>query len=243
MTVPVFYSEHIDPTASSLTLTGDEANHATVRRVRPGEQVDVTDGRGRTAHCTVQRSERDALECAVGSVEDQVMPQPSLTVVQALPKGDRGEVAVETMTEVGVDRVVPWAAARCITRWKGERGERSRRRWRAVSVAAAKQAGRAWWPQVAELATTRTLADLLRTADCAVVLHEEATTPLVTLQPPRSGSVVLVVGPEGGIGADELDVLSGAGAVPARLGPTVLRTSTAGTVAAGVVLAATQRWC
>jgi 16S rRNA (uracil1498-N3)-methyltransferase len=162
--------------------------------------------------------------------------------VQALPKGDRGELAVETMTETGVDAVVPWAAARCITQWRGERGAKSLAKWRATAREAGKQSRRLRFPEVAESATTKQVAALLAAADFAAVLHEEGAQPLATVDLPETGSIVLVVGPEGGVSPDELAVFAQAGAKPYRLGRSVLRTSTAGTAATALLLARTGRW-
>jgi 16S rRNA (uracil1498-N3)-methyltransferase len=167
--------------------------------------------------------------------------QPRFVVVQALPKGDRGELAVETMTEVGVDVVVPWAASRCVTRWRAARGEKALSRWRTSSHSAAKQSRRSWFPEVAEPATTAEVAELLSAAAVGAVLHESAVDPLASVDLPGSGDVVLVVGPEGGVSDDELSAFRDAGATTYRLGETVLRTSTAGT-AALAVLSAKARW-
>jgi 16S rRNA (uracil1498-N3)-methyltransferase len=134
------------------------------------------------------------------------------------------------MTEVGVDVVVPWAAARCIAKWT----DKSLQRWRSTAQEAAKQSRRAWFPEVREVAST---ADVVGLPGQLVVLHEEASTPLSAVE--LTGDVVLVVGPEGGIGADELAALGG---TAVRLGDTVLRTSTAGAAAAAVVSSRTGRW-
>jgi 16S rRNA (uracil1498-N3)-methyltransferase len=162
--------------------------------------------------------------------------------VQALPKGERGELAVEVLTEVGVDRVVPWAAARSVAVWKGERALRSHAKWQATAREAAKQSRRSWLPTVAPLAATADLAALVAEADLALVLHEDATETLAALDVPASGRIVVVVGPEGGIAPDELAVLTDAGAHVVRLGAEVLRTSTAGVVAVAALLARTPRW-
>ena len=164
------------------------------------------------------------------------------TVVQALPKGDRGELAVETMTETGVDAVVPWAASRCITQWKGERGQKALGKWRATAREAGKQSRRVRFPEVAELATTKQVVALLADADLAAVLHEEGSEPLATAALPTTGHIVLVVGPEGGVSPDELAAFAQAGAKPCRLGRSVLRTSTAGTAATALLLGRTGRW-
>ncbi len=224
-------------------LGGPEGRHAAaVRRLRVGERLDVTDGAGAALECEVRSVGRDELECVVLSRRAPTRDGPRLVVAQALAKGDRGELAVEMLTEIGVDEIVPWAAARCIVRWDGERGERSRARWTRTAQEAAKQSRRHAWPLVGPLAGTAALAGRVRRASLAVVLHETATTPLAGLAralPPgaEAGEILLVVGPEGGVADGEIEALTAAGAVAGRLGPTVLRTSTAGVVAAAVVLA------
>ena len=164
-------------------------------------------------------------------------PSPRLTLVQALAKGDRGELAVELATEVGVDAVLPWSAARCVVRWDGDRGSKALERWRSTAREAAKQARRAWFPEVGEPVTTAQVAALPGTV---LVLHEAASVPLTSVD--LTGDLVLVVGPEGGLTDEELQVLSAAGATAVRLGETVLRTSTAGAAALAVVSSRTGRW-
>jgi 16S rRNA (uracil1498-N3)-methyltransferase len=246
MTAPVFVQPAVaDATAgAALWLEGPEGRHAvSVKRLRVGERLLLTDGRGTGAPAVVAEVVgKDRLRADVLEVRHESAPSPSVTVVQALPKGDRGELAVETMTETGTDAIVPWAAARCVTQWKGERGAKALAKWRATAREAGKQSRRLRFPEVAELATTRQLAALLSGAELAVVLHEEGTEPLATTELPAAGRIVLVVGPEGGIGAAELDALTAAGARPCRLGPSVLRTSTAGTAATAVLLSRTGRW-
>ena len=169
-------------------------------------------------------------------------PEPRITVVQALPKGDRGELAVELMTEIGVDAIIPWAAQRCVVRWQGDRGERALAKWRSAAREAAKQSRRAWLPEVLALASLADVAKRASDAACAIVLEADAESALSHLTLPDQGEIVLVVGPEGGITPAERAALAEAGAVEARLGPTVLRTSTAGAAAAAVLLTRTSRW-
>jgi 16S rRNA (uracil1498-N3)-methyltransferase len=229
--------------ADRIMLDGDEGRHAAVvRRIRPGETVELTEGRGNVARCVVVAADRSGLVCEVWERAEVPPAAPRIVVAQALPKGDRGEIAVETMTEVGVDEIIPWFAQRTVTRWRGDRGDRALRRWRATAREAAKQSRRAWLPEVADPVTTAVLAQRLAGAEQAIVLHEDATQPIGDMAMPKTGEVVLVVGPEGGITPDELAVFDAAGAVRVALGPTVLRTSTAGTVAAAVVLSRTGRW-
>lgn len=223
-----------------VRLDGPDGRHAaTVRRTRVGEQVELVDGTGLRLRCAVTSVGRDWLEADVVSASHEPEPTPRLVVVQALAKGDRSELAVETVTEVGADVVVPWAASRSVVQWRGERAARSLARWRSTAREAAKQARRSRTPEVTEPATTADVAGLLADAALAVVLHESATVPLSSLTVPDSGDLVVVVGPEGGISDEELAAF---GVEPVRLGATVLRTSTAGVAACSALLSRTARW-
>ncbi|MCL7426981.1 16S rRNA (uracil(1498)-N(3))-methyltransferase [Streptomyces sp. YS415] len=245
MTAPVFVVERLDAAPGGrYVLDGPEGRHAvSVKRLRSGEDVVLTDGAGRWADCVVLEAEgKDRLTVRVDSVAEEPAPRPRITVVQALPKGDRGELAVETMTEVGVDGIVPWSASRCITQWKGERGLKALGKWRATAREAGKQSRRVRFPEVADAATSKQVAALLAKADFAAVLHESGTEPLAAAELPTEGEIMLVVGPEGGVSPEELALFEEAGARPYVLGPTVLRTSTAGTAAAALLLGRTGRW-
>ncbi|MBC9716222.1 16S rRNA (uracil(1498)-N(3))-methyltransferase [Streptomyces sp. TRM66268-LWL] len=246
MTAPVFVVESLEGAGPGavLTLDGPEGRHAvSVRRLQIGEEIVLTDGQGRAAAGHVLRTEgKDKLFVEASELREEPEPAPRITVVQALPKGDRGELAVEIMTETGVDGIVPWAASRCITQWKGERGAKSLNKWRATAREAGKQSRRLRFPEVGELASTKQVAALLGEASFSAVLHEEGSEPLASAELPASGSIVLVVGPEGGVSPKELEAFAAAGAKPYRLGPSVLRTSTAGTAAAALLLGRTGRW-
>ncbi|MEV3991162.1 16S rRNA (uracil(1498)-N(3))-methyltransferase [Streptomyces sp. NPDC049837] len=244
MTAPVFLVDHVPGTPGAVTLDGPEGRHAvSVRRLRVGEEIVLTDGAGTGAYGTVAAVEgKDRLDVAVTEVRTEPAPSPRITVVQALPKGDRGELAVETMTETGVDAIVPWAASRCITQWKGDRGLKALGKWRATAREAGKQSRRLRFPDVADAASTKRVAELLAAADFAAVLHEEGAEPLAAAELPATGDIVLVVGPEGGVAPDELAAFAEAGAKPYRLGRSVLRTSTAGTAATALLLGRTGRW-
>ena len=197
------------------------------------------DGAGLIASCVVTGVHRDQLELAVESRREVPRPRPLITVIQAIPKGDRGELAVEEMTEVGVDRIVPWAAERAIPVWRDGKGAT---RWRAKAREAAKQAERAWIPEVTDPVTTAAAVRLIEGAGLAFLLEPGAADPLAAVNPPEDGELIVVVGPEGGISAAESAELAAAGAKPYRLGPSVLRTSTAGAVAAAVLFSRTPRW-
>ena len=245
MSLPV----HVVPTlagvgvGAEVTVEGDEAHHAVaVRRLRVGEHLVLTDGAGTAVRAVVASTGKRVLTAIAEDVTREERPVPEVVVVQAIPKGDRGELAVEVLTEVGAARVVPWAAARSVAVWKGERATRSLARWRATAREAAKQARRSWFPEVDEMASTADVVALVAGADLAVVLHEEASTPIASLDVPASGTLVVVVGPEGGLTDDEVATLVDAGASSVRLGAEVLRTSTAGVAAVAALLARTPRW-
>ena len=243
MSLAVFVVPTDDLASDVVVLGGDEGRHAAVvRRIRVGEQIMLTDGHGSGAVCVVRDVDRAAIELEVVSRVREPQPEPSLTVVQAIPKGDHADRAVDLLTEVGADVIVPWAAERNVVAWRGDRRSRGVERWRAVARAAAKQSRRLRFPDVADLHLTTDVADLIRGAALGLVLHESATDRLSAVDVPTAGSIVLVVGPEGGVADVELDVFEAAGAVAVRLGPTVLRTSSAGAAAAAVVLSRTPRW-
>lgn len=243
VSAPVFIAAADRLADDHVVLDGPEGRHAaTVRRLRPGERVDLTDGAGLLVECVVAESDRDTLRLDVVARHRRPAPDPRVVVVQALPKGDRGQLAVELMTEVGVDEIVPWAAARCVTRWRPERRDKSLARWRATAREAGKQARRAWLPYVTELATTAQVIERIAAAAGAFVLHETAATPLGSLDLPAGGDIVVVVGPEGGLTDEEIEAFTAAGGRPALLGPTILRTSSAGVVAATVLLSRGNRW-
>ena len=229
--------------AGVMTLDGPEGHHAAaVRRLRAGERADVSDGAGTLAECVVTAVGKDSVTLDVRALHTVAPPSPRLAVAQALPKGDRGELAVELMTEVGVDTVIPWAAERSIAKWQAERGQKALAKWRATAREAAKQSRRAWLPEVTELATAAALATRVATAARAIVLEADAPAKLHELPLPEEGEVLLLVGPEGGISPTERATLRDAGALEARLGPTVLRTSTAGAAAAAILLSRAGRW-
>ena len=243
MTLPLFVHDALGDSAvgERLELSAEEAHHAVVKRLRIGEQVTLTDGAGTTALCSVADTDRSTVSVRVERVATGEPELPRVVVVQAIPKGDRGELAVEMLTEVGVDVIVPWAASRSVSVWRGEKQAKALKRWRSTAREAAKQARRSWFPQVVEMVSTDDVVGLLRDASVPVVLHEAASGPLADLPVPGRGEIVIVVGPEGGITEEELAAFASVGAEPVRLGSSVLRTSTAG-VAATAALLARNRW-
>lgn len=243
MSAPVFVHGGLADAAvgDEIILDGDEGRHAvTVRRLTAGESVDLVDGDGvRVSGRVVSAARPDRLDVTIEAVRREPTPVPWITVVQAVAKGERGELAVELLTEVGVDAIVPWEATRCVARW---RPGASDVRWRRAAQEAAKQARRALFPRVDPVATLADVVARAASADVTLVLHEAAADTLDGVDLSVAHEVLLVVGPEGGLTDDERAALVEAGGVEVRLGPTVLRASTAGVVAAAAVLSRTARW-
>ncbi|MEO5711196.1 MAG: 16S rRNA (uracil(1498)-N(3))-methyltransferase [Nocardioidaceae bacterium] len=244
MSLPVFVHPSLaaGSVGDAVEVTGDEARHAVVvKRIRVGEQVTLTNGAGTSAVCTVTATSKTSLSATVDEVATTDPETPRVVVVQAIPKGDRGELAVEMLTEVGVDVIVPWAASRCVSVWREGKQVKALAKWRSTAREAAKQSRRAWFPEVTDMVTTSDVVALLRDASVPVVLHEAASGPIADLPVPGRGEIVIVVGPEGGISEEELAAFAEVGAEPVRLGSSVLRTSTAGVAATAALLART-RW-
>ncbi len=235
MTDPLFLDELTAPlpmVGSQLLLAGDEGRHAAVvRRIRPGEMIMIGDGRGRGIRGLVAEVRPSGLIVEVA--DHLAAPEEPLRLVaaQALAKADRSELAVEMMTEMGISEIIPWQASRSIVRWSEERTVRSLTRWRSTVREAAKQSRRLNVPQVSEPVTTRQLAQRVANADLALLLHGEVDESIVEVDLPAAGTVLIIIGPEGGISSDELGELTRAGARPVTISDGVLRTSTAGVVA------------
>ncbi|MDD7837082.1 16S rRNA (uracil(1498)-N(3))-methyltransferase [Paenarthrobacter sp. AB444] len=253
MSNPVFFAPvgSLDQLRSgaAFVLEGPEARHAvTVKRLAVGESVDIADGAGARLTGTVADVGPGTLTVTAADVVFEEQPQVRLVLVQALAKGDRDELAIETATELGIDAVVPWQSERSIVRWKGDRAAKAHAKWESVVTAAAKQARRAWIPPVRPIVDSSGLAKAVAEADLAIILHEDAKNPLREVlekldagdSPPRE--VLLIVGPEGGISPREVTRLSDAGAVTALLGHHVLRSSTAGPAAVVLASDVLGRW-
>jgi len=247
----LFYVDALPDTGELAVVDGDEGFHAaTVRRIRSGEELVLGDGAGGLASCVVEQAGREGLQARVLERWSVAPGRPPVTVVQALPKSERSELAIELATEAGADAFLAWQAARCVATWQGARLDKGLRRWRAVARSAARQSRRAHIPRVDGVLSTTALTQRIRDevagGAAVLALHEEATDRLAdVLVDSGAGlpnSLLLVVGPEGGIAPDEIAALTGAGAVPVRLGPQVLRTSTAAAVALGALGVLTSRW-
>lgn len=246
MSLPVFLwsSGPLPAPGSAAVLQGPEARHAlVVQRLGQGEQCMLIDGRGHGVIVTVTGgSGKDTLQFVVErGVEKQAL-RPRVTLVQALPKSERSELAVDLATQGGVDRIVPWQAERCIAKW-GQKAQKGVAKWRNQALASAKQSRRLDVPEIADLASTKDIEALIRNCNgIAVLLHEESAVPFASLQYADVEEVILVVGPEGGLSPDEVERFTEAGARAVVLGPQVLRTASAAFAALAALGVLTQRW-
>ena len=214
----------------SVNLEGDEARHAaSVARLRVGEAVAVSDGAGRIADGVARAVSPTRVTLDVNAIREPTVASPTLTLVQALAKGDRDELAVQICTELGVSEIVPWQAERSISRWTGEKQAKGRARWATIAREASKQAMRATIPAVTEIMSTTQLVSVAKKRT-VIVLDPRATESIGEWARAHTmeTDIAVVVGPEGGISPAEIDALLAAGAVGVRVGENVLRTSTAG---------------
>lgn len=251
MTNQAFFGEPEDVqsavTGASITLRGQEAHHAaTVKRVAPGETIDVVDGQGHRLSCTVVNATPAAVVVTVDRISFDPLPEIRIVLVQALAKGDRSELAVEAATELGVDAVLPWQADRSIVRWRADKAVKGRAKWEALVRTASKQSRRTRVPDVLDVQDSRGLGRWLDGVDHPVLLHEEARESLAGYwnRDPggRKGTLAVIVGPEGGVSPQELELFADHGASQVQLGNNVLRASTAGPAALAVLNQLSGRW-
>ena len=236
MTEPLFLLDDLaDPlpmVGSHVRLAGDEGRHAAiVRRIRPGEIIMIGNGRGQGVRGVVLEVTGPSLIIEVINHLSSSSESRRFVAAQALAKGDRAELAVEMLTETGVDEIVPWQASRSIVRWSPDRAMRSLEKWRSTAREAAKQSRRLTVPKVSDRVSTAQLAQRVAIVDLALLLHEEAKESLAEVDLPSAGTILIIIGPEGGIAAEELRQLTQAGARSVSISEAVLRTSTAGVVA------------
>jgi 16S rRNA (uracil1498-N3)-methyltransferase len=196
--------------------------------MRQGEAIQLSDGKGLRVRGTVAQLTGSTLKLEVVEVIKEELPNRRITLVQALAKGDRDELAIQAATELGVMGIIPWQASRSISRWDGPKIAKGQARWQQIVGEAAKQSLRAFNPEVKNIVDTKELASLVSSFDLVLVLDTSATLAIGEAGISSSGSIALVVGPEGGIEQSELDALEAAGAKMVSLGANVLRTSTAG---------------
>jgi 16S rRNA (uracil1498-N3)-methyltransferase len=232
MSAPHFFAA--DVSGDRVTLDGDEARHASrVLRVRPGEVVTVADGDGNVVRATVE----EAGSRLVAVVTDRWADPPavpSIHVFPAIPKAGKLDLVVQKLTELGVDVIQPFPAARSVSRWNETKATAQTERLASIAHEASKQSRRSRLPEIRPPAPPTSL----ELPGCTLVLDEEAEDRLLGALPVEApAGIGLVIGPEGGLERDEIRVFQGRGARAVSLGPLMLRTETASLAATAVVAA------
>jgi 16S rRNA (uracil1498-N3)-methyltransferase len=217
---------------ATYSFNSEDANHAIkVLRIEVGEIFRVSDGNGGWANVQAQEVTKRSIETSVLEIGHQEPLEIQFTIVQALPKSDRAKEAVELLTEAGADVIVPWLANRSISRTEVIS------KFATTAREASKQSRRLFIPQLHETVKERGVIELIKDADLALVFHESAQVKLSEIITPqiKAKSVVVVIGPEGGITEEELAAFAAAGAHIAGLGRPILRSAHAGLAALSAI--------
>jgi 16S rRNA (uracil1498-N3)-methyltransferase len=226
---------------SSYEFDSDDAQHAIrVLRMSAGEVFMLSDGRGKWSKVKIFAVKKKSLEVEVMETGIQDPLEVSFTVVQALPKGDRLKESIELLTEGGVDTIIPWSAQRSIG--KADKGVE---KLQVTAREASKQSRRLFIPDVTDVANTSKVVELIPQHDLVLVFHESAkskVSEIITRKYFESRSVMIIIGPEGGITDEELGLFKSAGAKVALMGRPILRSAHAGLAAMSAVNALIKVW-
>jgi 16S rRNA (uracil1498-N3)-methyltransferase len=222
-------------TGERVVLDGEAHRHlAKVLRLEPGAEVVIFDGQGSEIDARVLSVGARSLELALGPRRAVAAAAAAITLLQAVPRGERMDLIVQKTTELGVARIVPVLAGRSVARPPAGREER----WQTIAQEAARQSGRADVPVVtAPLALPEALAQAAAPTRF-VLWEEERRVPLRRALEGGAREVALLVGPEGGLARAEVDEAHARGFVSVSLGPRILRVETAAIVAVALVQAA-----
>ena len=239
--LPLFYVADLPTHINErCRLVGHVGHHiARVLRAVPGEEILLSDGKGYWSRVTIIAVEKSAVELVVLESGHQAPRDISITVVQGITKSDRTRENIELLVQAGVDRIVPWKASRSI----GKLSDGVEKLKIAV-IEAGKQSRRYYLPEVADVVGIEQLTSIIRSADLSIVLeaHTDKKLSEVVNKNHHITTVVLIVGPEGGIDDMELEKMEAAGAIPAKLGRTILRSAHAGIAAVSALSVALGLW-
>lgn len=225
-----------------IEVGGDEAHHAIkVLRMNLGEEVLISNGAGKWVRAKVEDIAKKSFVARVLEHGFQEIRNPKLVVVQALPKSDRVKEAIEILVESGADAIIPWQSERSISKWQKD----SLAKWQEVAAAATKQSRRFRTPEMIDQMSLFQLLEIKSEKSAMLVMHESAEvriSKVVSTEFAELKEIIIVIGPEGGLSANELTLLQGAGAHIVGLGPEVLRSAHAGGAALSAVSALIGRW-
>jgi 16S rRNA (uracil1498-N3)-methyltransferase len=239
--LPLFYIADMPMAIGErVRLVGGEGNHAAkVLRLEPGDETLLSDGRGNWSQTVVEDNDKKSVVLRVVDSGHQQKRKISITVVQAVIKADRRKENMELLVESGVDRIVPWQAARSIAKL-----EDGVEKLQIAAREASKQARRYWHTEVTDVVNTRQLAGIVRSADFTLLLDSEAEARLTDFFPSNRyiETVVVIIGPEGGITSEEMEILAAEGAQIVKLGRPILRSAHAGMAAVAALSVALGLW-
>lgn len=239
--LPLFFCDQI-PDRGDVVIEGDEAHHASAAaRIKVGERVHVTNGKGRRAEVEILDINKRNIGARIIHLHDFPRPTTTLTVIQALTKGDRARETIELLTEGGVEKIVPWSASRSIGQWKEEKDALSK--WRSWAREATKQSRRSWIPEIVDLASTAQIKEMIEDAELSLVFHESAEqkiSEVLHVKPPKE--LIVIIGPEGGISDDEAALFASAGAQVVSMGTPVFRSAHAGVAALAAIQTGLEIW-
>lgn len=233
----LFFVEDLPTTVGgSYEFANDDANHAIrVLRMQVGAEFMLSDGNGSWSQVVATEVKKKSMQVRVMDSGFQAPLATTITVIQALPKGDRAKEAIELLTEAGVDRIVPWASARSI----GKGSEK----FAITAREASKQSRRFRIPEVTEVATTAQICEAIKLSDLAIAFHESATSKLSDqVSSHNVEHLLIIIGPEGGITDEEIAAFTEAGAKVALMGRPILRSAHAGIAAVSAVSALLKVW-
>ena len=227
--------------ADAVSLIGEDAAHvARSLRMTPGETLTLCDGAGTDYLCTITSVAPDEIQLRVEHSEpSRSEPDVAVTLFQGLPKGEKMEWIVQKSVELGAARIVPYLAARSISRPDGGAAQKKAQRWQKIANEAAKQSQRGSLPQVEAPVPFEQAVREAQGCDQVLVLYEGGGRPLREFLQEKPRSLALFVGPEGGFDPDEIAMLQSLGAGIVTLGSRILRTETAPLAALSAVMFAT----
>ncbi|MBJ6136966.1 16S rRNA (uracil(1498)-N(3))-methyltransferase [Marinobacter litoralis] len=227
MRIPRIFTDSPLNEGSQCELDDNAANHVgRVLRMQPGQELRLFNNDGYDYRATITQASKKNVTVDVLSREDNATESPlTITLGQTLSKGDRMDYAVQKAVEMGVTTIVPLSTQRSDVKLKGDREEKRLRHWQQVAISAAEQCGRAKVPEILPVMSVQEWLEHSQSCDLRLVLHHRTEHSLNTLDKPAN--VALMIGPEGGLTADEIAQAEQSGFLPVALGPRVLRTETA----------------
>lgn len=225
-----------------ICIEGSDINHMkNVLRMKTGELLEVNDGCGSLYMCEVESYEEEAAWVRIIERYEAVSELPSkIYLFQGLPKGDKMELIIQKVVELGVYEIIPVATKRSVVKLDEKKAAKKIQRWNAIAEGGAKQSGRGIIPEVANVMTFGQALEKAKELDVVLIPYEKAKGMEATLQAVQSvqpgKSVGVFIGPEGGFEEEEITKAMGSGAIPVSLGKRILRTETAGLMILSVLM-------